>query len=108
MRLLGAERVTSVPVALLVWGAVCIGVSTLLNRTTFGKALYLIGNREAAAYLAGVGTRRVCGLRLHAMRARGGPVGRPARRLGDQGLSGWQIIICCQQSTRLLSRARIS
>ena len=44
MRLLGAERIMSVPVALRVWAA----VSALLNRTTFGKALYLIGNREAA------------------------------------------------------------
>jgi len=59
MRLLGAERIASVPVALLVWGAASVAVSTLLNRTTFGKALYLIGNREAAAYLAGIRTRRV-------------------------------------------------
>ena len=55
MRLLGAERIMSVPVALRVWAA----VSALLNRTTFGKALYLIGHREAAAYLASIGTRRV-------------------------------------------------
>ena len=51
--------VASVPLALLVWGAVCIGVSTLLTRLTLGKALYLIGNRAAAAYFVGIGTRQV-------------------------------------------------
>jgi len=59
MRFIGAERIASVPVALLVWAAVSLVVSGLLTRTTFGKALYSIGNREAAAYLAGIRTRRV-------------------------------------------------
>ena len=31
----------------------------LLTRTTFGRAVYAIGNRERAAYLSGVDTRRV-------------------------------------------------
>src|SRR5204862_12837 len=31
----------------------------LLNRTTFGRAVYAIGNRERAAYLSGVATQRV-------------------------------------------------
>jgi len=30
-----------------------------LNRTAFGRSLYAIGNREAAAFLAGIPTRRV-------------------------------------------------
>jgi ribose transport system permease protein len=59
MRFIGAERIASIPVALLIWGAVSLVVSSLLTRTTFGKALYSIGNREAAAYLAGIRTRRV-------------------------------------------------
>jgi ribose transport system permease protein len=59
MRFIGAERIASVPVALLVWAAVSLVVSILLTRTTFGKALYSIGNREAAAYLAGIRTRRI-------------------------------------------------
>jgi ribose transport system permease protein len=59
MRFIGAERVASVPVALLIWAAVSLVVSGLLTRTTFGKALYSIGNREAAAYLAGIRTRRI-------------------------------------------------
>jgi ribose transport system permease protein len=59
MRLIGAERFAGVPVALVVWGAVSLLVAVLLARTSFGKALYAVGNREAAAYLAGIRTRRV-------------------------------------------------
>ena len=43
----------------LVWVAVGAGTIYLLNRTTFGRALYAIGNRERAAYLSGLPTRRV-------------------------------------------------
>jgi ribose transport system permease protein len=59
MRLMGAERVGGLPVALVVWAIVSAAVALLLARTAFGKALYAIGNREAAAYLAGIRTRRV-------------------------------------------------
>jgi ribose transport system permease protein len=59
MRLIGAERLAGFPVAILVWAAVSLVVATLLTRTAFGKALYAIGNQEAAAYLAGIRTRRV-------------------------------------------------
>jgi ribose transport system permease protein len=59
MRFIGAERVAGFPVAILVWAAVSLVVATLLTRTAFGKALYAIGNQEAAAYLAGIRTRRV-------------------------------------------------
>lgn len=59
MRFIGAEHVAGIPVALLVWAAVSVGVAVLLARTAFGKALYAIGNRERAAYLAGIPTRRV-------------------------------------------------
>ena len=31
----------------------------LLTRTTFGRAVYAIGNRESAAFLSGVDTRRI-------------------------------------------------
>jgi cytochrome b subunit of formate dehydrogenase len=31
----------------------------LFTRTTFGRAIYAIGNRERAAYLSGIGTQRV-------------------------------------------------
>jgi ribose transport system permease protein len=49
----------AVPNALLIWMAVGAGAAFLLSRTTFGRAVYAIGNRERAAYLSGVDTRRV-------------------------------------------------
>ncbi len=45
--------------ALLVWLAVSAVVVILLTRTTFGRAVYAIGNRERAAYLSGIDTNRV-------------------------------------------------
>jgi len=69
MRFIGAERILGFPVAIVVWGGVSVLVAVLLTRTAFGKALYAIGNQEAAAYLAGIRTRRtviaafaLCGL----------------------------------------------
>ena len=47
------------PNALLVWTVVGAGAIFLLNRTTFGRAVYGIGNRERAAYLSGIDTQRV-------------------------------------------------
>jgi ribose transport system permease protein len=47
------------PNALLVWAAVGGCAVFLLNRTTFGRAVYAIGNRERAAYLSGVDTQRI-------------------------------------------------
>lgn len=48
-----------VPNALIVWAIIGAGAVFLLNRTTFGRAVYGIGNRERAAYLSGVDTRRI-------------------------------------------------
>lgn len=59
MRFLGAERLSGIPVALLVWIAVSLVMGLVLMRTAFGRSLYAIGNREAAAYLSGIPTRRV-------------------------------------------------
>ncbi len=47
------------PNALLVWAVVGGSAVFLLNRTTFGRAVYAIGNRERAAYLSGVDTQRI-------------------------------------------------
>jgi len=54
-----AFTIPGVPNAVVVW--VVIGAATvfLLTRTTFGRAIYGIGNRERAAYLSGVNTRRI-------------------------------------------------
>lgn len=51
--------IPGMPNAVLVW--ILIGGATvfLLTRTTFGRAIYAIGNVERAAYLSGVDTRRV-------------------------------------------------
>jgi ribose transport system permease protein len=43
----------------IIWAVVGAIAVFLLNRTTFGRAVYGIGNRERAAYLSGVNTRRV-------------------------------------------------
>ena len=48
-----------VPNALLVWAVVGGATVFLLQRTTFGRAIYGIGNRERAAYLSGIDTQRV-------------------------------------------------
>jgi ribose transport system permease protein len=60
MQLLATGRsLLGLPNALLVW--VVIGSATvfLLHRTTLGRAIYAVGNRERAAYLSGIDTRRV-------------------------------------------------
>jgi ribose transport system permease protein len=59
MRFLASEQILGIPVAIFVWAALSIVVALMLKRTAFGRSLYAIGNREAAAYLAGIPTRRV-------------------------------------------------
>ncbi|PSC05516.1 ABC transporter permease [Alsobacter soli] len=59
MRALGAERTAGVPNALFVWAAVSVLIVLVLKRTVLGRAIYAIGNREQAAYLSGMPTRRV-------------------------------------------------
>lgn len=48
-----------VPNAVLVWALVGCLMVFLLTRTSFGRAVYGIGNRERAAYLSGINTRRI-------------------------------------------------
>ena len=43
----------------IVWALIGAGAVFLLTRTTFGRAVYGIGNRERAAYLSGIDTQRV-------------------------------------------------
>jgi ribose transport system permease protein len=60
MRLLAVGRsFAGIPNAVLVWLAVGGGMIFLLRRTRFGRAVYAIGNMEAAAYLSGIRTGRV-------------------------------------------------
>lgn len=48
-----------IPNGLIVWTVIGGAAVFLLRRTTFGRAIYVIGNRERAAYLSGVATQRV-------------------------------------------------
>jgi len=51
--------VPGLPNAVIVWAVIGAATVFALSRTTFGRAVYAIGNRERAAYLSGVDTRRV-------------------------------------------------
>lgn len=51
--------IPAVPNAVLVWAIIGAATVFVLTRTTFGRSVYAIGNRERAAYLSGVKTRRV-------------------------------------------------
>jgi ribose transport system permease protein len=51
--------VPGIPNAVIIWAVIGAAAIFLLNRTTFGRAVYAIGNRESAAYLSGVPTRRI-------------------------------------------------
>ncbi|MDW6020598.1 ABC transporter permease [Mesorhizobium sp. BAC0120] len=48
-----------IPNAVVIWAMIGAVTIFLLTRTTFGRSIYAIGNRESAAYLSGVNTRRV-------------------------------------------------
>lgn len=59
MRALAADRLLGIPSAIFVWLAVSIVIAVMLKRTAFGREIYVTGNREVAAYLSGIRTRRV-------------------------------------------------
>jgi ribose transport system permease protein len=60
MHLIATGRsVLGIPNALLVWLVVGAATMFLLGRTTLGRSIYGVGNRERAAYLSGIDTRRV-------------------------------------------------
>jgi ribose transport system permease protein len=53
------RTILNIPNALFVWAIVAAAAVFILTRTTFGRAVYAIGNRERAAYLSGLPTQRV-------------------------------------------------
>lgn len=60
MHLLATGRsVLGLPNALLVWAVIGGATMFMLHRTTLGRSIYAVGNRERAAYLSGVDARRV-------------------------------------------------
>jgi len=59
MEFLAVRYVLGVPMALVVWAVVSAAIVVILYRTTLGRYIYSVGNREVAAYLSGIDTRRV-------------------------------------------------
>ena len=53
------DMLFGIPNALVVWAIVGVAAVFLLRRTTFGRTVYAIGNRERAAYLSGARTGAV-------------------------------------------------
>ncbi|TPK83524.1 ABC transporter permease [Mesorhizobium sp. B2-4-17] len=51
--------IPGVPNAVIIWALIGAAMVFVLTRTGFGRTVYGIGNRERAAYLSGVDTRRV-------------------------------------------------
>ena len=51
--------IPAVPNAVIIWAVIGAAMVFVLTRTSFGRAVYGIGNRERAAYLSGIDTRRV-------------------------------------------------
>jgi ribose transport system permease protein len=51
--------IAGIPNGVLAWLIVGLVISYVLRRTTFGRSLYAIGNRERAAFLSGVRTERI-------------------------------------------------
>ena len=58
MRFIATGSFFGIPHALIVWALIGAGAVFLFNRTTFGRVIYAIGNRERAAFLSGVDTQR--------------------------------------------------
>lgn len=60
MHLIATGRsLLGIPNALLVWLVIGAATVFMLHKTTLGRSIYAVGNRERAAYLSGVDTRRV-------------------------------------------------
>ncbi|HEV7318947.1 MAG TPA: ABC transporter permease [Ensifer sp.] len=51
--------VPGIPNVVFIWALIGGAMVFLLRRTGFGRAVYGIGNRERAAYLSGINTRRI-------------------------------------------------
>jgi ribose transport system permease protein len=59
MSFLATGHVLGIPMPLIVWAVLSVLVVLLLQRTSLGRYIYAIGNRERAAYLSGINTRWV-------------------------------------------------
>lgn len=59
MRFFASGKFLGVPMAIYVWALVSVLMAVMLKRTAFGREIFATGNKEAAAYLSGIRTRRV-------------------------------------------------
>ena len=59
MEFMANGRIVGIPMALVIWALISVVMVLVLHRTAFGRYVYAIGNREQAAYLSGIPTRRV-------------------------------------------------
>ncbi|TPN78445.1 ABC transporter permease [Mesorhizobium sp. CU2] len=53
------STIPGVPNGVIIWALIGAAMVFVLTRTSFGRAVYGIGNRERAAYLSGIDTRRI-------------------------------------------------
>ena len=94
MSWLGVGRTLGIPNPILVWLGLAALLSFVLRRTIFGRAVYALGNAEAAAYLSGIDTRKmVLGAFLISGACAGlggfllaGYAGKAAQAMGDEFL----------------------
>lgn len=56
---LGNGTFAGIPVALIIFLALCVPIAVLLNKSPFGHKIYMIGSSEKATRYSGVDTRRV-------------------------------------------------
>jgi len=85
------DIVFGIPNALIVWAMIGAGAVFVLTRTSYGRAIYAIGNRERATFLSGIDTQRVVMIAFAisgALAAFGGVLlagyaGRAAQAMGD-------------------------
>ena len=57
--MLGTGRILGIPIPVIICVAMFVVFSTILNRTKFGRSIYMVGGNESAARLAGINANTV-------------------------------------------------
>ena len=109
MRYIATGRIIpGLPNAVLVWAVVGAAAVFALSRTTFGRSVYAIGNRERAAYLSGIPTRRVVMTTFAIAGALSGLAASSWLATPARPRRPWATPIFCRRSPRSSSAAPIS